>query len=129
MATTTDLTTLKINYLTQAQYDTALANNQINANELYFTPSGIVGSVTSIGVSNATDGGLSVSGSPVTSNGIITIGHSNVLSAAKTTAALYPMKIDKNGHAYDVGSAVTVPTITLNGSSTTSASFYAPTGD
>lgn len=38
MATTTDLTTLKINYLTQAQYDTALANNQINANELYFTP-------------------------------------------------------------------------------------------
>lgn len=40
MSTTTDLSTLKINYLTQAQYDTALANNQINANELYFTPSG-----------------------------------------------------------------------------------------
>lgn len=39
MSTTTDLSTLKINYLTQAQYDTALTNNQINANELYFTPS------------------------------------------------------------------------------------------
>ena len=38
MATTTDLSTLKINYLTQAQYDNALANNQINANELYLTP-------------------------------------------------------------------------------------------
>lgn len=38
MSTTTDLSTLKINYLTQAQYDTALTNNQINANELYFTP-------------------------------------------------------------------------------------------
>lgn len=38
MATTTNLTTLKINYLTQAQYDTALANNQINADELYLTP-------------------------------------------------------------------------------------------
>lgn len=38
MATTTDLSTLKINYLTQAQYNTALANNTINANELYFTP-------------------------------------------------------------------------------------------
>lgn len=38
MATTTDLSTLKINYLTQAQYDDALANNQINTNELYLTP-------------------------------------------------------------------------------------------
>ena len=38
MPTTTNLTTLKINYLTQAQYDDALANNQINGNELYFTP-------------------------------------------------------------------------------------------
>ena len=38
MSTTTDLTTLKINYLTQAQYDSALANSQINENELYLTP-------------------------------------------------------------------------------------------
>ena len=39
MATTTNLSTLKINYLTQEQYDTALANNQINSDELYLTPS------------------------------------------------------------------------------------------
>lgn len=38
MATTTDLTTLKINYLTQAQYDAALAAGTINSNEIYFTP-------------------------------------------------------------------------------------------
>lgn len=38
MATTTDVSPLKINYLTQSQYNTALANNQINANELYLTP-------------------------------------------------------------------------------------------
>lgn len=38
MSTTTNLDSLIINYLTQAQYDTALANNQINANELYLTP-------------------------------------------------------------------------------------------
>lgn len=38
MATTTDLQTLKINYLTQDQYDTALANGQINNNEFYITP-------------------------------------------------------------------------------------------
>lgn len=35
--TTTDLTTLKINYLTEEMYENALENNQINANELYFT--------------------------------------------------------------------------------------------
>lgn len=36
--TTTNLTTLKINYLTQAMYDDALSNGQINENELYCTP-------------------------------------------------------------------------------------------
>ena len=38
MSTTTDLSTLKINYLTQAQYDEALEGGDINQNELYFTP-------------------------------------------------------------------------------------------
>ena len=40
MSTTTDLSTLKINYLTQAQYETALANSQINEDELYLTTDG-----------------------------------------------------------------------------------------
>jgi len=38
MSTTTNVSTLKINYLTQSQYDTALNNNQINENEIYLTP-------------------------------------------------------------------------------------------
>lgn len=38
MSTTINLDTLKINYLTQAQYDTALSNDQINENEIYMTP-------------------------------------------------------------------------------------------
>lgn len=38
MSTITSLDTLKINYLTQAQYDTALTNNEINENEIYMTP-------------------------------------------------------------------------------------------
>ena len=37
--TTTDLSELKINYLTQAMYDDALENDEINDDELYFTPS------------------------------------------------------------------------------------------
>lgn len=38
MATISNLQTLKINYLTQTQYDTALANGEINSNEIYITP-------------------------------------------------------------------------------------------
>lgn len=66
--------------------------------------------VTSVGVANDTDGGLSVSGSPITSSGTITIGHSNVLSSAQTTSGLYPIKIDKNGHITEYGSAVDLST-------------------
>ena len=38
--TTTDLSTLKINYLTQEMYEDALENDEINENELYVTPGG-----------------------------------------------------------------------------------------
>lgn len=78
-------------------------------NKTYTLPSGGggEGSVTSVGVSNATNGGLSVSGSPITTSGTITVGHSNVLSSAQTTQAVYPIKIDKNGHISAYGTAVT----------------------
>lgn len=72
--------------------------------------SGGGGTVTSVEVSNATNGGLSVSGSPITVSGTITIGHSNVLTSAQTTQAVYPIKIDKNGHISAYGSAVSIPT-------------------
>ena len=67
------------------------------------------GTVTSVGVSNDTNGGLTVSGSPITSSGTITVGHTNVLDSAQTTQAVYPIKIDKNGHISAYGSAVTIP--------------------
>lgn len=66
------------------------------------------GTVTSVGLSNATNGGLTVSGSPITTNGTISVGHSNVLANAQTTSAVYPIKIDKNGHISEYGSAVTI---------------------
>lgn len=62
--------------------------------------------VTSVGLQNATNGGLSVSGSPVTGSGTISVGHSNVLTNAQTTQALYPIAIDKNGHISSYGTAV-----------------------
>ena len=68
------------------------------------------GTVTSVAVANATNGGLTISGSPVTSSGTINVGHSNVLGSAQTTQAVYPIAIDKNGHISSYGSAVTIPT-------------------
>lgn len=44
MATTTNLSTLKINYLTQAQYDALVQAGTVNADEIYLTPEN--GSVT-----------------------------------------------------------------------------------
>lgn len=38
MSTTTDLTELKINYLTQAQYDAEVSGGTINEDEIYMTP-------------------------------------------------------------------------------------------
>ena len=66
------------------------------------------GTVTSVGLSNATNGGLTVSGSPITTNGTISVGHTNVLANAQTTSAVYPIKIDKNGHISEYGTAVTI---------------------
>lgn len=96
----------------------------------YSLPSGGGGSVTSVAVSNATNGGLSISGSPISSSGTITIGHSNVLSSAQTTQAVYPIKIDKNGHISAYGNAVTIPTVnnatlTIQKNGTTVNSFTA----
>ena len=66
------------------------------------------GSVTSVAVQNDTDGGLTVSGSPITSSGTIKLKHTNILSAASgDTAKLLPIKYDKNGHITGVGSEVT----------------------
>lgn len=65
------------------------------------------GTVTSVGITNG--GGLSVSGSPVTSSGNITVGHSNSVTA-KSTQAVYPIKFDSYGHITGSGSAVTIPT-------------------
>lgn len=67
------------------------------------------GTVTSIGISQGS--GISVSGSPVTTSGSITVGHSNSVTA-QTTEAVYPIKIDAQGHISAYGSAVSIPTKT-----------------
>lgn len=56
MSTTTNLNTLKINYLTQAQYDAAEQGGTINENELYLTPDTTITDVTVGGTSVVSDG-------------------------------------------------------------------------
>lgn len=64
------------------------------------------GSVSSVGLDNASgESDLTITGSPITSSGTMTIKHSNTLTA-KTTAGIYPVKIDKHGHITETGTAL-----------------------
>ena len=65
------------------------------------------GTVTSIGITAGS--GMSVSGSPVTTSGNITVGHSNSITA-QTTSGLYPIKIDAQGHITQYGEAYEIAT-------------------
>jgi hypothetical protein len=85
------------------------------------------GTVTSVAVQNDTDGGLSVSGSPITTSGTIKIKHSNVLSSAQTTSGIYPIKIDKNGHITEYGTAIDMSTYAKLASPAFSGTPTAPT--
>lgn len=87
------------------------------------------GSVTSVGVANDTNGGLSVTGSPITSSGTIKVGHSNVLSNAQTASGVYPIKIDKNGHISEYGTAVDFSTYAPVNSPALTGTPTAPTAN
>ena len=78
------------------------------------------GTVTSVAIEEGT--GISVSGSPITTDGSITVGLADVLSSAQTTSGVYPIKVNKQGQITELGSAVTILnkyTATLNGDSST----------
>lgn len=90
----------------QLYYNTAVNKLKVyNGSEWIPLEKG-TGTVTSVAISNDTNGGLSISGSPITDSGTITIGHSNVLTSAQTTSGIYPIKIDKNGHITEYGTAL-----------------------
>ena len=126
MATTTDVSPLKINYLTQSQYNTALANNQINANELYLTPAD-----DTVNISIATD---TVAGTvkpwyyhSVASSGPTAGNNSTAITVNGITTdagKYYAVEMDKDGRMF-----VNVPwtyTNTQNtaGSTDTSSKIY-----
>ena len=58
--TTTDISTLKINVLSQSAYDTEVSNGTVNANELYMTPASCQGlmALDTTAQAGTTDGDL-----------------------------------------------------------------------
>ena len=62
------------------------------------------GTVTSIGLANEIDNSLTISESPITSNGTIKIRHTNSVSV-QNTQAFYPITIDTSGHISSYGQA------------------------
>ena len=62
------------------------------------------GTVTSVGIKNT--GGLTVSGSPITTSGEISIGHNNPAISPKAELGLYPIKFNIYGHIIDSGAPV-----------------------
>ena len=90
------------------------------------TLAGGTGTVTNVSVANT--GGLTITGSPITSTGTISIGHANTITS-QTTSAVYAIKYDSYGHI-TYGSAVTIPTVnnaalTFKKGTTTLGSFTA----
>ncbi len=77
------------------------------------------GTVTSVGITEGT--GISVSGSPITSSGSITVGHSNSVTA-QSTQEVYPIKIDAQGHISAYGSAKKIPRLYVDSYTVTNTS-------
>lgn len=67
------------------------------------TYSNNVGTITGVTAGTGMSGGGT--------SGVVTLNHSNAVTA-QTTQAVYPIKIDAQGHIYAYGSAVTIPGIT-----------------
>lgn len=61
----------------------------------------------SVGLNNVTDSSLTITGSPLTKSGTISIRHTNAITA-QTTRAVYPITIDRSGHISGYGSAVSI---------------------
>ena len=79
------------------------------------------GKTSNTGTVTSITAGAGLSGGTITSSG--TIAHSNSVTA-QNTQAVYPIKIDAQGHISAYGSAVTIPTVPTNISSFSNDAGY-----
>lgn len=115
MSTTTDLNTLVINYLTEAQYEAAVSGGTIDPDALYMTPT------SGSGVDD-----VEVDGTSVVSGGVAEIdltgksdvGHTHTTSAITDFPTL--ATVATSGSYNDLSSKPTIPTITDTYSGTSS---------
>lgn len=88
--TTTTVDTLKINYLTQEMYEDALENDEINANEIYLTPSTDFQSTTAtLTVAGWSSSSQTVSVSEITVTSIIIVSPAPASYDDYTSAGIY----------------------------------------
>ena len=115
MASTTDLDTLVINYLTQAQYESAKSGGTIDPDQIYLTPA--VGT----GVTDVEVDGTSVVNAGVAEidlTGKSNVGHTHLTSEVTDFPSL--ASVATTGNYNDLTSKPTIPTVTDTYSSTSS---------
>lgn len=115
MSTTTDLNTLVINYLTEAQYESAVSGGTIDPDQLYLTPE------TNVPVTDVEVNGVSVVTAGVASvdlTGKSDVGHTHT----KTDITDFPSlaTVATSGSYSDLSNKPTIPTVTDTYSGTSS---------
>lgn len=115
MSTTTDLTELVINYLTEAQYESAVSGGTIDPDQLYLTPE------TNVPVTDVEVNGVSVVTAGVASvdlTGKSDVGHTHT----KTDITDFPSlaTVATSGSYSDLSNKPTIPTVTDTYSGTSS---------
>lgn len=115
-----DNTSGYITGISSSDVTTALGYTPYNSTN----PSGYTsntGTVTKVTAGTGLKIGTASSGGDITTTG--TINHINSVTA-QTTQAVYPIKIDAQGHISAYGTAVTIPTVPTNVSSFTNDAGY-----
>ncbi len=115
MSTTTDLSTLVINYLTEATYEAAVSGGTIDPDQLYLTPE------TNVPVTDVEVNGVSVVTAGVASvdlTGKSDVGHTHT----KTDISDFPSlaTVATSGSYSDLSNKPTIPTVTDTYSGTSS---------
>ena len=133
MATDTELDSLVINYLTQAQYDNAKREGTLNSNQIYMTPASS-SAYTLPAATSSTLGGVKIGSNITVNSGTISLSKTNVTTALgytpPTTDTKYtlPNATSSTLGGVKIGSNITVSsgTISLTKANVTSALGYTP---
>lgn len=109
MATTTELDELKINYMTQAQYNTEKAAGRLNENEIYMTPQSAVNVPTKTSDLTNDSGFITASDSSITGKQTKPVKYSASITTGSWTSA--SNRVTKNFTVTGIAASYNVPPI------------------